>query len=266
MTITSDTFTLDTSSLVAGGVSLLVSFIPFVGEKVSKAVTATNDFIKTALVKQSANNVCKFSPGITQFEALAQDAVIDSIYSKQEELSKIDPDNYILKSWSDKFKNLVAKTKDSIDTKLYGNRNETAMQKLGYKDSCDLIEKIASGKIYQGEFAVRITAEDKILRLTEATSEIIEKEIADWNKKYIAVSEVAVSEKSGCCVIFTADQIQYSNELLNYPELMQSSLQEYNLSQILDLSIGLDTDLITEAMGDNNHDLILAGLISLDQI
>jgi tetratricopeptide (TPR) repeat protein len=268
LVVNSDTFNISTSNLAVDTASKLISLIPLVGETASQVVDTVKDFVIEAQTKRAANNVCKFASGVTEFESLAQDAVLGSIFSKKDALSTVDPEKYILRTWADKFKNIVEKTQDKIETKLYGTRYETPMQKLGYKDSCELVEKIASGEIYKGEIAIRISPAEKVSRLNNEASSIIDKELENWSKQYTeqpqTVKNVQAANNASCCLIFAQNGITYDNELLNHPNILKSLLNNYGLSQILDLSSQLDKDLILEASITNDPEIVLAGLMSIE--
>jgi tetratricopeptide (TPR) repeat protein len=80
-----------------------------------------------------------------------------------------------------------------------------------------------------------------------------------------AVKEVAKVDEPFCtCLIFTQNSITYDNPLLNHPDLLESLLTKYSLSQILDLSSNLDESLINEVLNTNDPDTLLAGLMSVD--
>ncbi len=265
MIVNSDKLSINTSNILADGTGLLISFIPLVGENISKGVKAIKEFVITVQVKQSAANICKFARGITEFESLAQDAILDVIIDKKNELEIIDPEKYVLKAWSDKFIALVKDTKEDLNAKLYGTRYETPMQKLGYKDSCDLVQKIGAGMIYAGETAVRIRAEEKINRLQEQVSAIIDKEMEDWQKKHVPITSEENNKCCTSCNIFMVTDIKYDNELLNHPKILSQSLNKYSLLEILNLSVNIDPQLINNAIDSGNSELLLAGLISVDE-
>jgi tetratricopeptide (TPR) repeat protein len=71
------------------------------------------------------------------------------------------------------------------------------------------------------------------------------------------------------CNIFTLNDIKYDNQLLNYPELLDHCSRFLGLKNCLDLGSGMSSDLLREASdknceaSDNNYDLALAALISL---
>jgi hypothetical protein len=51
--------------------------------------------------------------------------------------------------------------------------------------------------------------------------------------------------------------------LLNNVSLLNSAVRLFGFDKALDLSDGLESDLIQEAINNSNDDLVLAGLISL---
>jgi hypothetical protein len=56
----------------------------------------------------------------------------------------------------------------------------------------------------------------------------------------------------------------YDNDLLNHPEILKSSVQAFGISRVLDMSSNLSSELISEAIEQNNAELLLAGCISLN--
>lgn len=68
------------------------------------------------------------------------------------------------------------------------------------------------------------------------------------------------------CEIFAVQDVVYNNPLLNNPEILSQSLNKYSLSQILDLSINVNAELINYAIDTNDSAMLLAGLISVDHI
>lgn len=115
---------------------------------------------------KSANNVSKM--GVEKvFKKIAQDLTVELIMRNKDILMKLEPDKAILPKWEGRFKKLLAKA-EKIKINVYGERNETPMQKLGFKIANDLVEKyIASGKLYDGKIAIRIKNEEKLKNLIE---------------------------------------------------------------------------------------------------
>ena len=74
-----------------------------------------------------------------------------------------------------------------------------------------------------------------------------------------------VVKQSSCCQIFSINNIRYDNELLNHPGLIKELSADYSFSDILDLSVGLDQSLVSQAIENNDHELLLAGLLSLHE-
>ena len=72
------------------------------------------------------------------------------------------------------------------------------------------------------------------------------------------------SDFSGFLQTLILDQISYDNELLNRPELLNEAILLFGFNKALDLSLKLSPDTVIEAMNDNDAELVLAGLLSLD--
>ena len=64
--------------------------------------------------------------------------------------------------------------------------------------------------------------------------------------------------------LYCVTEVIYDNDLLNHPELLKLSVKEFGISRVLDMSNSLSSELISEAIGQNNAELLLAGCISLD--
>jgi tetratricopeptide (TPR) repeat protein len=64
--------------------------------------------------------------------------------------------------------------------------------------------------------------------------------------------------------LYCITEVVYENELLNHPELLKLSVKEFGMSRVLDMSNSLSSELISEAIQQNNAELLLAGCISLD--
>ena len=103
--------------------------------------------------------------------------------------------------------------------------------------------------------------------------------------KKLPKAEPQTKHKDGETVVMKVSMLNkviYDNILLNYPELIQDVLeidkanrtdssdwqnnlpQPLNFNRILNLSTKIDQDLLLQAINDNNTNLLLAGLISLE--
>ena len=101
-------------------------------------------------MKRTAANICKMATTSEDFVAIAQDTIVHTILKKQKELEQIKPENKVLSMWASKFSAVVKKLQ-IVKEKIYGERNETDMQKLGAKNANELSSKLlGSGKIYDG--------------------------------------------------------------------------------------------------------------------
>jgi len=76
--------------------------------------------------------------------------------------------------------------------------------------------------------------------------------------------QVPVSGSSRCCTVFSQHNVKYDDLLLNYPNLLKSSLEVFRLNKILDLSTKLTSSFIDEVISKNDAEMLIAGLISVD--
>jgi len=72
------------------------------------------------------------------------------------------------------------------------------------------------------------------------------------------------STSSSSTQVSAVTEIVYDNELLNHPDLINQAISYFGLNKAVDLSIGLSEELVKEATGSNDTDLVLAGILSLD--
>jgi tetratricopeptide (TPR) repeat protein len=217
------TFSIDTGSTKAEIAKQLLSLIPFAGSSIASAVEQANSFIKTAPIKASANNVCKFSTTGGDFDDLVQEVALQFAIEHTKALMELRPEEAILPNWIGRFNKLLKKYNLS-ELDLFGDRNETPMQKLGAQQATLLIEKyIATGKIYSNEPAIRMSAEAKRKVLSELAAEIFQDDIEGRT----TFGEEKVQDTPSCrCDIFAVFDIVYDDpelvaELIK-PQLMGS--------------------------------------------
>lgn len=79
------------------------------------------------------------------------------------------------------------------------------------------------------------------------------------------IEENQINSSESNCNIFAMTGIEYDNDLLNNPALLKDVLAQYSISEILDLSVGLDSGLTNTATETADSQLLLAGIISVDQ-
>jgi tetratricopeptide (TPR) repeat protein len=265
VTVKSGKIAIDSSNTAVDVATNLISLIPLVGEKIASGVGSAWKFYKDALVTDAATNICKFATTPTDFDALAQDVTVQLIGAREAQIPNIKPEKSILPKWAAKFAPLFKKYKDSKDEimkKLYGERNETELQKFGAKIANDLIEKwIASGNIYEGKVAVRILPEDKKQKLFEAALKLFDQDLQTADEVYIP-EKVESKTETSCCTVFSVYEEVYANKLLNSAKLLQSCIEAVGIQAVLNHGADLHQDLIDEALG--NYELAVAGLLSLD--
>jgi tetratricopeptide (TPR) repeat protein len=221
------TFSIDTGSTKVEIAKQLLTLIPFAGSSIASAVEQASSFIKTAQVKASANNVCKFSSTGGDFDDLVQEVALQFAIEHKKELMELKPEEAILPKWMGRFNNLLKKYNLS-ELDLFGDRNETTMQKLGAEQATLLIEKhIATGKIYGNEPAIRMSAEAKRKVLSELTAEIFQDDIAGRT----TFGEEKVQDTPSCkCNVFYMQDIIYDDPELVAELLGQSMAFEGDMS------------------------------------
>jgi tetratricopeptide (TPR) repeat protein len=64
--------------------------------------------------------------------------------------------------------------------------------------------------------------------------------------------------------VYYINDVIYDNELLNHPDLLQPSVKEFGLCKLLDMSERLSQDFISEVVAQNDSELLLAGLVSIN--
>jgi hypothetical protein len=137
------------------------------------------------------------------------------------------------------------------------------MQKLGYKESCELVEKIASGVIYKGELSIRISREDKVYRLKEQFDNIMKNDFSPPDEK-------SISNDKKSCIIFSINEIIYDNPILNDKDLFKKLSDKFGFSKVIDRSDYLIRngfyELLEERIGNGYDSLekLFLGNLDLD--
>lgn len=147
----------------------LISLLPLIGEPLSSTSKMIWDYMKSIDMINKAVNVVKFSTTSEQFNELVQEAIIDIIDKRKDDLIALHDisDERSLK-WYEKVKTFCDNMKVKIEESVWVQELETPMQKLGSEDATKLIlEVLSNGKIYQGELAIKIHPDIKKERLIE---------------------------------------------------------------------------------------------------
>jgi tetratricopeptide (TPR) repeat protein len=258
--VNTNAFKIDTSDNKVDIVSTLISFIPLIGAQISQGVSSIGSFVKKAGIKKAASNVCKFASTPVEFEKIAQDALLDAILQRENAIQVIKAKEYVLPKWASQFTAVLKKTiktKEEIEEALYGDRNETELQKLGCKLANDIVEQeISSGKIYEGETAISIKPDEKKAKLTKVLLNALDQDIKDSNEQTEFKEGQVAEEGSTCCNIFAAYDIKYDNPLLNSPDLLK--LLASHLGGVSNaLALGSESDLISanlDLVGSTEND------------
>ena len=147
----------------------LISLLPLIGEPLSSTSKMIWDYMKSIEMINKAVNVVKFSTTSEQFNELVQEAIIDIIDKRKDDLLALHDisDERSLK-WYEKVKAFCDNMKVKIEESVWVQELETPMQKLGSEDATKLIlEVLSNGKIYQGDLAIKIHPDIKKERLIE---------------------------------------------------------------------------------------------------
>jgi len=136
----------------------LISLLPLIGEPLSSTGKMIWDYMKSIEMINKAVNVVKFSTTSEQFNELVQEAIIDIIDKRKDELITLhDISDERSHKWYEKVKTFCDNMKVKIEDSVWVQELETPMQKLGSEDATKLIlEVLSNGKIYQGELAIKI--------------------------------------------------------------------------------------------------------------
>jgi hypothetical protein len=125
------------------------SYIPFIGDMISDPLTMVAEFLKGAQMIREANNVCTIAANQSGFDEIFQDAILEVISLKKEEILGYKEDPPSTKHWYNKLATFFSKLKVSIESTVYGLRFKTPAQRLGNQHATELIGRwIGSGKIY----------------------------------------------------------------------------------------------------------------------
>ena len=195
---------LDTSDPIKSIGLKLISYIPFIGDKISDPLGALADFLKSASMIKNSNYICTLAVNQHDFDELIQDAAIHIISRRKAEIQAYQGETPAHKNWFTNLIQFFKKVKIDIERTIYGLRYRTPIQILGNKDAIDLLSNwIGNGKIYDGKpFLLPEARKEKI----EDALLTIAKESQDQPKLTIQpqapTSAINGSKKSACCNIF----------------------------------------------------------------
>ncbi|MDF2966172.1 MAG: hypothetical protein K0Q51_1560 [Rickettsiaceae bacterium] len=131
--------------------------------------------------------------------------------------------------------------------------------KMAMKDVVLLINYIATNEIV-------LVTKDTASSLDKVILDVFANNIGNTNQAiHQAISNSITSQAAtndSKCIIAKAEVI-YDNRLLNHMELIKEAGNRFGISKVLELSSLLSSDLISEAIDNQDQDLILAGMISL---
>lgn len=168
--VSSGQVTLDVGASTSASVALkVVSYIPFIGDKLADPLNSIIEYINGVEMISEANNICRLSPSQTEFCTLAQDAVIEAMNNRQEDILNYKEPTPGQQAWYQKVTGLIEKMNLKVNTTIYGQRYRSLTQKLGNKHAGTILSNfIGSGDIY-GEKSFLLpdkAKEELVIKLT----------------------------------------------------------------------------------------------------
>jgi hypothetical protein len=139
--IDSDSFTLETGNLTTDVISKCLSFIPFVGEKLSEAAKTVGEFLNKVDIKRRARKFKNLFPSTAQQEQVVGKAFVNTIASEDyisNEIININPNREYL-DFYEKLKEKYELFNDLVDDKLYGKKYVDETYKMGVEDANEII-------------------------------------------------------------------------------------------------------------------------------
>jgi tetratricopeptide (TPR) repeat protein len=281
LVLKSGQFKLDISNIYVTLGAKLLSFIPFIGREVASGINFVYEKIQNIEISAKADNIVKYSPSVYSFEQYMKYVVINRLMNDKKYDIIINAAEEETRVWYQQIKKIYKDIKLVINDKIQENKalkQSTPQYKLGIKDANELLEKfLLSGKALELNnkglddminilLPVKIEDTNSIALQIEDTNSIA-LQIEDTNSIALQIED----KKKGCCesirnkcVIFSVKDMIYDNELLNHPEILRSLVKEFGISRVLDMSSNLSSELISEAIEQNDAELLLAGCISLN--
>tara|TARA_B110000503_G_C7043422_1_gene369189 strand:- start:120 stop:926 length:807 start_codon:yes stop_codon:yes gene_type:complete len=189
---------------------------------------------------------------------LSKEAVMDFKAAQS-----IDNGNDILKNYHTQSMLQDLATLDSIKSTIQQLREEGTLPKEFLDSYDDLVDVVTGMRVKVAEH------DDKIAyimqEITAMRSEMQQGgDINQLTSKFKILADKIYEVDQKVEMLMLVNDIVYDNELLNHPEILKSSVQEFGISKVLDMSSNLSSELILEAIEQNDAELLLAGCISLN--
>ena len=199
VSIDSGAFRLNNQSYLTKSTKFLFKMIPLVGSQISAGLGAVATFIKEAKIKGAAANIANFAKDQEEFKSIALDAIVQIILERQEKINSLQKvENAQLSTWRAPYKKMV-KNHKKAERWLYGKQIETPMQKVGLQTAAILCsEWIASGEIYNGQFATELYPDEKVKRLKNYGLELLDEGIEKIiQKQEMSIINIKVDDSKG---------------------------------------------------------------------
>jgi tetratricopeptide (TPR) repeat protein len=234
----------------------LMELAEITGEKghVKEAIEAYSEAIK---LKQDSTYLCERAKAYSQI-GLSKEAVMDF-----KSAQSVDNGSDILKNYHTQTMLQDLATLDNIKSTVKQLREEGVLPKE-FLDSYDDLVDVVTG------IRVKVAEQDeKITYIMQQLSEIKSgmqqgEDVGKLTEKFKILANKVYEIDQKVEILLVVNDIVYDNDLLNHPELLKLSVKELGMSRVLDMSNSLSSELISEAIQQNNAELLLAGCISLD--
>jgi len=208
-------------------------------------------------IKKDSTYLCERAKAYSKI-GLSKEAVIDF-----KDAQSVDNRSDILKNYHTQTMLQDLATLDNIKSTVQQLREEGTLPKE-FLDSYDALVDVVTG--------VRVKVaehDDKIAYIMQELATIKSEmqqggDISQLKAKFKTLADKVYEVDQKVEMIRVVNDIVYDNQLLNHPEILKSSVQEFGISKVLDMSSNLSSELISEAIEQNDAELLLAGCISLN--
>ena len=178
-----------------------------------------------------------------------------------------------------KAKSFMEKAVDAFDQKIdsllskltkINKASDTPASKMAVKDVILFINHIATSEtsLVTKDNAASLDgliANIFLVKVGCNTSSAIESAIKQSEAHKQAKAQEKAKDSKGC-IIGLVPEIEYDNALLNHPDLLKAAVKYFGFNKALNLSTSLSLEIIREAATNNDIDMILAGMMSLDNM
>lgn len=175
----------------------------------------------------------------------------------------------------------LKKTTADLTTKIQADARIKGSDKVAMERTIESINRKMQNLANKEDMEF-ITSKMKELMDQNEITRIRLKDLESDVDQIIKTPQASDSDDNPVTIVFTLNEVEYDNVLLNYPKLIKEVLEvdranfmqrpeqqsivhkPFTFNTILDLSPRLNHDLLTKAINDSDAELILKGLIGLE--